>query len=266
MEKNYQTEMIFAKRTAVEAYGACKNSGSLQVSSKGGRDLVTNLDIAIENTIVRQIRENFPNDSILAEEQHAGEVLDDSRHWCLDPIDGTVNLARGIPFYGVQIALIEHKKPAAAAIYLPEMNEVYYASLGGGSFLNAQRLSVSAVQNPAQAIVSFGDFSKKDGENLENERRARALGGLAHDVLKIIMFGAAFLDLAYLSRGLIDAHIMFSFGLWDVLPGLLIAAEAGACYKTARGAEFTLDSKDIILASSEPLLDFVVERFKILDI
>jgi len=262
MKKSYQDEMNFAKRAAVEAYHACKVNADLQISNKGSRDLVTNLDFEIENHIVRQIRDNFPNDKILAEEQYTDSVIDDGRIWCLDPIDGTVNLARGIPFYGVQIALIEHKQPVAAAIYLPEMNELYYASQGGGSFVNAQRLAVSPVKNPAQALVSFGDFSKKEGQQIENDRRVRALGGLASEVLKIKMFGAACLDLAYISRGWIDAHIMFSFGLWDVLPGLLIAAEAGAVYKTTSGAEFTLESRDIILASSVELLDFILERFQ----
>jgi myo-inositol-1(or 4)-monophosphatase len=262
----YQNELVFAKQVVVDAYNFCKANNTLEISQKGSRDLVTNLDFEIENFIVQQIKANFPGDGVLAEEQYADTALSNHRFWCIDPIDGTVNFARGLPLYGVQIALIQDKKPVVAAMYLPEFNDLYYASIGNGSFVNDARLSTSKAGHIKEAIISMGDFTKRDGQEIENARRVKALGGLVNDVLKVKMFGAACLDLAYISRGFTDIHVMFSFGLWDVLPGLLIAAEAGARYKTVSGEEYTLESDDIIVASSDALLEFVVERFRELKI
>ena len=261
MGNRYQKELDFAKKVVIDAYVFCNTNAELVVSDKGSRDLVTDLDYAIENYIVEQIRHAFPGDSILAEEKHADSTHLNQRYWVIDPIDGTVNLSRRLPFYGIQIALIEDKQPVVAAIYLPEFKELYFASIGNGSYLNDQKLSVSNISDPKRAITSMGDFSKREGQEIENARRVRALGGLVDNVLKIKMFGAACLDLTYLARGLTDIHIMFSFGLWDVLPGLLIASEAGAVYQSARGEEFNTESVDIVLAASDQLLRFVIDRF-----
>jgi myo-inositol-1(or 4)-monophosphatase len=266
MENPYRKELDFAKKVVIDAYVFCATKAELVISDKGSRDLVTNLDYAIENYIVEQIRRVFPGDSILAEENHAAPTHLNQRYWVIDPIDGTVNLSRSLPFYGIQIALVGDKQPVVAAIYLPEFKELLSASKGNGSFLNDQKISVSKITEPKRAITSMGDFSKREGQEVENARRVRALGGLVDDVLKVKMFGAACLDLTYLARGLTDIHIMFSFGLWDVLPGLLIAAEAGAVYQTVSGTEFSTESVDIVLAASNELLKFAVERFKQLKI
>jgi myo-inositol-1(or 4)-monophosphatase len=266
MENQYQRELDFARKVVVDAYRFCRTRDNLLISEKGSRDLVTDLDVLIENYIVEQINSRFPEDAILAEENHTNTIVLKHRYWCIDPIDGTVNLTRGIPFFGVQIALVQDYQPKVAAIFLPELDSLYYASIGQGSFLNHQQLCVSKTVLAQKAIVSMGDFSNWEGQEVENARRVKALGGLVNDVLKIKMFGAACLDLVYLAQGRIDIHVMFSFGLWDVLPGLLIASEAGAVYKTTSGQEFTTESQNIVLAASASLLEFIIKRFNELKI
>jgi myo-inositol-1(or 4)-monophosphatase len=266
MSTNYQQELAFAKNIVVEAYQHCKSTLTMTVSNKTPRDLVTNLDVAIESYIVDHIHAAYPNDQILAEEQYTDTVIGNGRFWCLDPIDGTINFSRGIPYFGVQVALVENSIPVVAAVYLPVLDELYEASLGGGSYLNGQRLSANINRLPHEAIVAMGDLSKRQNPQAENRRRLGAMEAIAADVFKIRLHGAACVDTTSLAGGRIDAYIMFSFGLWDILPGLLIASEAGACYRAIGGGEFTLASKNIILAASQPVLDFILERYNSLGI
>lgn len=260
---DYAHELEFAKRVVVDAFQEKGREGLIEVFQKGERDIVTNIDYEIENFIVDRILETFPEDEIVAEEEHHGNT-DSARFWVIDPIDGTVNFSRGLPFYGVQIALVENNQVVVSSIYFPKLNELYYASLSGGSYLNSEKIVVSGNQNIKKSILSMGDFTKSVAE-IENGRRVNALGILVDHVMKVKMFGAACVDLAYIARGYTDIHLMFSFGLWDLLPGLLIAKEAGAVYKSVDGNEFNINSSNIVIASSHELLDFVIDKLANLD-
>ena len=259
--KIYERELEFAKSVLVSAFEEEGKNHNFTTISKGERDFATSVDLAVEARIVEHIRESFPGDDILAEENHSADV-DHTRFWCLDPIDGTVNFARGLPLYGVQMALVEDGVPVVGVIYLPVLNELYWASLGQGSFVNGAPIRVSRVKTVQKALISMGDFSKKDGQDEANARWQRAINSLGIPAMKLKIFGAACVDMAYLSRGYVDAHMMFGFGLWDLLPGLVIASEAGACYQTGEGAPFNLHAKTFAAAATPALLDDMLSRLK----
>ncbi|MEY3375798.1 MAG: hypothetical protein RL463_102, partial [Bacteroidota bacterium] len=110
--------------------------GKFSIEKKSGpNDLVTEVDKASEALIMNIIREDFPDHFILSEE--IGEVKMDSAYkWIIDPIDGTVNFANGIPLCCVSIGIEKEGKMIMGAVYNPMMNEFFFAEKNAGAFLN----------------------------------------------------------------------------------------------------------------------------------
>ena len=111
-----------------------------KISSKGRKgDLVTNVDLEVENKIKEYLLEETPNISINAEE--SGKLIKSSDlTWCIDPLDGTTNYSHGYPFFGTSIGLVYKNKPIIGAISVPYLNELYSACIGLGSFCNDKNL------------------------------------------------------------------------------------------------------------------------------
>ena len=124
-------------------------------------DLVTNFDYEIEKYIIDKIKEKYPNFSIVSEEYNNKEGLADNC-FTIDPIDGTINFAHNIPLWGIQVACIKNKKTCAAVIYLPKLDELYYAD-ENGAFLNEKSIS---------QIVSSGEFISKQKAKIEKTAQA----------------------------------------------------------------------------------------------
>ncbi|MBP5685806.1 MAG: hypothetical protein J6W72_05205, partial [Candidatus Methanomethylophilaceae archaeon] len=93
----------------------------------GTYDIVTGSDLNAERSIIEDIRREFPNDTIISEETNP-EAGVSERSWAIDPIDGTMNYSRGIPFFGIQGCFMENGVAKASAIYLPVFDEMFTAS------------------------------------------------------------------------------------------------------------------------------------------
>ena len=121
------------------------------ISSKGRKgDLVTNVDLEVENKIKQYLIEKTPDISINAEESGKLNKSSDLT-WCIDPLDGTTNYSHGYPFFGTSIGLVYKNKPIIGAISVPYLNELYSACIGEGSFCNDNKLKVS---NPVKLYDS----------------------------------------------------------------------------------------------------------------
>ena len=252
----YSKELDFAKNIVKEAAHLYikRRQEPAKIYQKGEYDVVTSSDYAIEKFIVDELAKNFPGDRILSEETYAGE-LTDARTWVLDPLDGTNNYARRIPTYGIQIALAIEKQPVIAAIYLPELDEIYTASAGGGSYLNGNRIYVNKSVNLSQAVISIGDFSKTGDRVEKNRIRLSGIAAIANHIAQLKMWGAACYDLASLATGRTDAYLVYSYDLWDIMPGYLIAKEAGAVFTQLTGEPFACTATTMIGAANTELLD-----------
>src|SRR5215217_4990607 len=131
---------------ATEAGGAILRdyfNRELKISNKEGvNNLVTEADHASEKVISEVIREQFPDHYIISEE--VGELkMDSSYRWIIDPIDGTVNFANGIPICCVSIGLEHNGNIIFGAVYNPNMNEFFFAERGCGATLNDKIIHVS---------------------------------------------------------------------------------------------------------------------------
>lgn len=199
------------------------------IEYKGDSDLVTDADYGSERIIINEIKRLYPNCSILSEE--AGELNKESRYkWVVDPLDGTVNFSKGIPIFGVILAVLEDEVPIVGVHYIPMFNEIYYAVKGGGSFLNGKQITVSSRSKLSDFIIGLGDFNIGRDEKMkqrDNELLNQITAQLSPLTMRTKIFGAACYDLACIASGKTDALLYAFSNPWDVLAGSLIIKEAG---------------------------------------
>lgn len=224
-----------------------------RLTPKGERDYASDLDLQVERRLRDHLRQATPHIGFLGEEE--GLVGDDEElRWVLDPIDGTVNFVHGLPLYAVSLALTSGQQPVLGVIDLPALNTRYHAALGLGAFCGEQRLATP--QPPADlaaAIVAIGDYAVGERAEIKNRARLAVTAGLAAKVLRVRMFGAAAIDLAWLAQGVIDASVTLSNNPWDMSAGVVLARETGHQVVDTNGDDYSLQSKATIAAHPDIL-------------
>jgi myo-inositol-1(or 4)-monophosphatase len=213
------------------------------VTSKGERDMVSDLDITVQESVCSFLSAETPHIRFLGEEQPCASSDFEAPVWALDPIDGTANLLRGIPLCGVSLALVEHNLPVLGVIDLPLLDLRYYASRGDGAFGNGRRLRTSATRQLREAIVTVGDFAVGTDSEAMNRLQLAITRCLASTVLRVRMLGSAAIDLAWLASGKTDINVTLSNRPWDVGAGVIIAQEAGAIVMDLDGSPYSLKSR-----------------------
>src|SRR4051795_8521882 len=131
-------------------------NGSFTVSSKSNiNDLVTQADKESEIAIFEVIRKEFPEHYILSEE--SGHLkMDSNIKWIIDPIDGTVNFANGIPICCVSIGIEQDGKMILGAVYNPFINEFFFGERGLGATLNEKKIQVSTKNDVLRSCLVTG--------------------------------------------------------------------------------------------------------------
>ena len=214
-----------------------------QVRTKGVNDLVTDVDVAAEQAITAILREAFPDHGILGEE--GGGALTGGLCWVVDPLDGTTNYAHGFPFFCVSIALCRNGKPILGVIHQATSGETFWATEGGGAWLNGSPIHVSDVATPSGALVATG-FAPDVGQNLSNTHEFLAA---LREVQAVRRPGSAALDLAAVACGRFDAFWEYGLAPWDVAAGALLVAEAGGRVTAVDGSEFAIDQRTILASN-----------------
>ncbi|HNW91423.1 MAG TPA: inositol monophosphatase family protein [bacterium] len=217
----------------------------LQITHKSEKDLVTATDILVEQLVTDAITRVFPDDGITGEET-GGVATTGARQWIIDPIDGTTNFIRRIPFFAVSIGLVISGQPAAGVVYNPILDELYCAVRGEGAFLNGKKLHVTPIADLAQALVITGFAclrANRQPNNLANFMT------IAPQTLGIRRLGAASLDLCAVASGRAEAFWELYLKPWDVAAGGLVVEEAGGMVTDFAGGSDWLHA-DTLLASN----------------
>ena len=200
---------------------------TLKVDRKSKRDVVTDVDYASEAMVIKAITERFPADAILAEEsgrEHGATTTARGRWrkrtWVIDPLDGTVNYANGIPFFCVSIGLVEDGVPVVGVVLDPLRGDCYAATAGGPATLNGAKVRASRKDQLGDFVVSLAIIGRG---GIARERR------VAHEIRIGRRMGSAALALAYVTSGRFDAFVQNGgLSLWDIAAAGLIAERAGA--------------------------------------
>jgi len=207
-----------------------------QIDYKSARDVVTEADHESEALILAAIRERFPADAILAEEtgEHraiagAGESPTSGRGrvWIVDPLDGTVNYANGLPVFCVSIALVADGVPVVGVIHDPTRGELFGATADGPATLNGQVVHASGKERLSDFVISMS----------LNGRTATSRARAVRKAIRISRnMGSAALALAYVANGRFDALVQQGgLSAWDVAAAGLIAERGGATVTSMTG-------------------------------
>jgi len=210
--------------------------GRFNISNKEGiNNLVTEADYASEKVIFEIIRQEFPAHYILSEE--AGEiVMDSSYKWIIDPIDGTINFAHGIPICCVSIGLEQDGEMIMGAVYNPFLNEFYFAQKGYGASLNDKKIHVSAAEDiNTSCLVTGFPYTYLDQPNGPVEVFAR----LVRKGIAVRRLGSAAMDLCWVAAGRFDGFYEHKLQAWDSAAGFLIVEEAGGRVSDYSGKRYS---------------------------
>ncbi|HEY5629462.1 MAG TPA: inositol monophosphatase family protein [Candidatus Limnocylindrales bacterium] len=222
-----------------------------EVSYKSEKDVVTEVDHLSEALILGAIRERFPTDGILAEEsgEHRGRAstrrgdsgngaeadraeaaarsLASGRTWIVDPLDGTVNYANGLPLFCVSVALVVDGRPTVGVVHEPLRRETFWATADGPAMLGDRALAVSAKDKSTDLVLQLA-------------LAGRAVASRARAVRKAVRvtrnIGSSALAFTYVAAGRFDAAIQTAgMSSWDIAAAGLIAERAGAVVTDAEG-------------------------------
>ena len=200
-------------------------NGTFVINHKEGiNNLVTEVDHLAEQKIISVIKATYPTHSIIGEESGENIQLSDYQ-WVIDPIDGTVNFAHGIPLCCVSIGLLLNGSVLMGAVYNPMMNELFFAEKGKGATLNGKPIKVSAKSDFKTAFLVTG-FPYKWPEN-SLEHPVKVFERMVLEGLPIRRLGSAAIDLCWVACGRFDGFWEYNLSAWDVAAGYLIVLEAG---------------------------------------
>ncbi|WP_100811923.1 MULTISPECIES: inositol monophosphatase family protein [unclassified Microbacterium] len=216
-------------REAGELARTRRDEGVAIAATKSGlADIVTEADREVERLIRDRIAQARPDDGFFGEES-AAEEGSSGLTWVVDPIDGTVNYAYGIPAYAVSIGVVEGPPdPAtwtavAGVVNNPATGELFRAARGEGAHLGSQRLAIRDEPDASGALIATGMSYDAERRTQQFEILGRVLP-LARDIRRI---GAASLDLAFVAAGRLDAYYEWGLWPWDMAAGSLLVREAG---------------------------------------
>ena len=241
-ESAYAAELAFAVEVAERAGRvlAERYERVERIDYKSARDVVTEVDHLSEELIIGAIRATYPGDAILAEESgaHLGAAAggghaatDDgaagNRTWVIDPVDGTINYANGIPFFCVAMGLVVDGRPAVGVIRDPMRDDTFAAAADGPATLGGHPIVASEKERLSDFVISM----TLSGRSVASRSRA-----IRRAVRITRQMGSAALSLAYVANGRFDAMVQQG-GLspWDVAAAGLIAERAGAALTDMSG-------------------------------
>lgn len=223
-------------------------NNNFTISNKEGvNNLVTEADHASEKAIIDVIHKEFPNHHILSEE--TGEIVQDSNYkWIIDPIDGTINFAHGIPLNCVSIAIEYHGEIVMASVYNPHLNEMFFAEKGKGATLNDKSINVSEQSQAIKSCLVTGfpyTYINMPNGPLEIFERFVRKG------VPVRRLGSAAIDLCWVACGRFDGFYEHKLEPWDSAAGYLIVEEGGGKVTDLEGNKFSIYQHKVLATNGK---------------
>ena len=220
--------------------------GDLDIQTKSSEtDLVTKADKLCEAKIREIIAAHYPEHVVLGEE--GGQDGEATHRWIVDPIDGTLNYAHGLPFYCTSIGL-EVDGVIQVGVVLDSLRaELFTAVKGGGAFLNGAPMRVTQETELINSMLTTGFSYQKEGQrtNIPVFERLNA------QVRSIRRLGASALDLAYVACGRLDGFWELKLKPWDVAAGWLLVTEAGGRVTGPFGEPYQVDENRVVATNGQ---------------
>ena len=187
-------------------------------------DVVTKVDKACEDYLLKEIARLYPTHSVLGEETGQHVHTDSDWAWVVDPLDGTNSYSQGLPVFCVSIGVTYKNDCVVGVVYAPYLNELYTAIKGEGAWLEKEPLHVSQKTSLKECVVASGFPYDKATNPINNIREVSII---VPQVRGFRRMGSAAYDLCCTAMGTIDAYWEYNLNPWDVCAGQLIVQEAG---------------------------------------
>ncbi|MBN1941630.1 MAG: inositol monophosphatase, partial [Candidatus Diapherotrites archaeon] len=226
--------------TALQYFGK-----PLRVKTKSARlGIVTDADIACQNRIKEIISSSFPDDLFFAEEDKQNPKPR-GRVWVIDPIDGTNNFSRGIPFFCVSIAFWEGNIKSGV-VHVPALGYTFTSEKGKGAFFNGKKMHVSGVSRLKDGFADIG-MPRREGIR---EKGFKIFSKIYPKGTGFKHFGTAALQLSFVAVGWLDAYLEFGLYPWDVAAGILVLQESGGKVTDDKGKGLDFFKNDFLIVAS----------------
>lgn len=193
---------------------------------KHENDVLTLVDLAVQEDLVEKIKAEFPTDQIVGEESgldFLNTTDPPKRCWFIDPIDGTQNFLRGqFPAFGISVGFVKNGVSVAGGVVFPISGDLFTAETGGGAYKNDERISVSTISHIPSARIDI-DFDAL-------QRRETALHRSTDLILKagqIRSYSCAVVGFCQVAAGEQETYLLFGANSWDIAAGQIIVEEAG---------------------------------------
>lgn len=184
-------------------------------------NIVTDLDILVQNTLIKSLTEKFPDTQVLGEESE--EHIFTDKMWIIDPIDGTKNFFRRKEDFAISIAYYENMKPVFGFVFDVVKNDIYLGIVGQGAYLNKQALSKLPIRTMNQSVL---DMNLKTLYTLEEKYNAN-VKLVSTQVFAHRNIGSAAISMCQIARGLHDIYVSSHLKLWDYAASSVVLKEVG---------------------------------------
>lgn len=244
MMNSYLSELDIAQEAAQRGADVLREHfGALRhIQEKAGdKGLVTEADTAAEKAILDTLRARSPH-AILSEE--SGQIGSmQALRWIVDPLDGTTNFARSLPWFAVSVALFDGKDVLVGVVIDPIQGDIYAATRGGGATLNGAPLRIPSTQQEQKPAL----FLNHGYDAEDRQRFAEVVRRLSPEA-SLRMLGPTALELCHLAHGSVDGFACSGDEFWDFAAGMLIAQEAGCVVSDWQGTPWTAPCSYLVVA------------------
>ncbi|EMA59392.1 inositol monophosphatase [Halorubrum distributum JCM 13561] len=242
-------ERAAVTKRAAEAGAAVAHEhfrSDIAVETKGEDDVVTEADRAAQRAVIASIREDFPDDAVVGEEEDERKTVpDEGPAWVIDPIDGTNNYVRDIRVWATAVAAVVDGEPVAAAIVAPALGDTYTAD-ATGAYRNGEPIAVSDVSEPRDAAVDPTIWWAYDARD-EYARACEAIVTRFGDMRRL---GAAQVVLPTVAAGGLEGTITnLRANPWDTVAGVFVIRQAGGRVTDLEGDRWRHDSKGVVASN-----------------
>ena len=228
------------------------------VKEKGRSDYVTQVDVAVQDYLKKELYSLAPDIQFLGEETGLQEISGD-RCWILDPVDGTTNLIHDYKRSSISLALMENGRTILGIVYQPYTEEMFYAEKGKGAFLNGRQIHVSRAQTMDECMFAFGTAPYE--KEKYGEACFQKIYRVFMDSQDIRRSGSAAIDMAETAAGRIDGFFEPKLSIWDYAAGRLLVSEAGGRATDYEGKELGNAMKSSVVCGNPVIHELLVRKY-----